>query len=353
MEIAYSWFEILPVEILTMIFIKCDFQTRRLCKLVCHRWLNVLMTSHELDRHLVLDNCTFDATLPPVNIFQNAIYPYKSCELIFKLNGNVLDNKISDSFWTNIGNVKLNLKYGAPLFRRLTYCNSRELSSLLNKFNFVLPNIENIKIYVISSIDPVILFENFHKLKQLFIKSDDINYMNPIYYTKLKPLYSLEFLDYRLEDFNEAFFDILPSFFPNLKTLTLHVTCCSWIFQMDVFLIKLLTKLHYLQSLDFCILYGNWDTVVCDQSANKITNMIIDYGNNLQVIFLYFSTVILFIFLYCYTFFIFFQTINLGYSGCSFYDETLFAKLEKLNKVTFTTYNNGRIRKVEKFVRSM
>lgn len=66
-------------ELLEMVFLMLPKWDRLNCKLVCHKWNNLLMTRaiFASDRHLYLSNCVINVEQPPASVIMRAPYPYQ------------------------------------------------------------------------------------------------------------------------------------------------------------------------------------------------------------------------------------------------------------------------------------
>lgn len=85
--------EYCPIELLIIIFTKLSVKDRRECKLVCKKWLHVLMSYSEfnIDRVINLKTCIYDVNKQPISTFINSKYKYiaNNFSVIDTLNKNI------------------------------------------------------------------------------------------------------------------------------------------------------------------------------------------------------------------------------------------------------------------------
>lgn len=192
----------IPIEILILIFLKLDKKTRKSCKLVCHKWLELLMTCFEFneDRFVSIRN-HYSFYTPLIQTFLKSKYrnnyTFKHLTFKFKLgidNEVFEDNCINDILQHTLPIQCIYIK--ADIY--FSNLSVKMLKRILTTYNFVKSLRVNCDI-----------FDKFNKIDTDFGNIENLIVDNT-------------------SDMNNNFFQKhISKIFPNLKTIHFDIIKCS------------------------------------------------------------------------------------------------------------------------------
>lgn len=123
-----------PTELLVIIFSKLDFKSRLVCKTVCWRWLEILMTFKKFnqDQTLYLYDCNLSDNMFPVQMLKNIIFQYARVNIIISHAFQCNSNKLSNDIWNKIKHINVYSFYDDRIHNLLDswICSSNRLLKL-------------------------------------------------------------------------------------------------------------------------------------------------------------------------------------------------------------------------------
>lgn len=109
-----------PTELLIIIFSKLDLKSRLVCKTVCWRWLEIMMTCKKFNRDqtLYFYDCNLSDNTFPVQLLTNLIFPYSRINIIVSQAFHC-DDKFSTDIWNKIQYINIYSLYDDRMFYNL------------------------------------------------------------------------------------------------------------------------------------------------------------------------------------------------------------------------------------------